>query len=61
MALGGMAFYPRATPGAAGRDRIRLSLPWESIPEGTERLRGALRHMPRRAEPRAVGRLNVVV
>jgi DNA-binding transcriptional MocR family regulator len=62
--LGGMAFYPRATPGAAGRDRIRLSLPtsgWESIPEGTERLHGALRHMPRRAEPRVVGRLNVVV
>jgi DNA-binding transcriptional MocR family regulator len=62
--LSGMAFYPRGMQGTAGRDRVRLSLPVsasDSIAEGSRRLHGALRHLPRRVEPRAARRLSVLV
>lgn len=62
--VGGTAFYPPGAQGAAGRDRIRLTLPVtgkDSIRSGTRRLHEALRQLPARAEQGPARRLAVVV
>jgi DNA-binding transcriptional MocR family regulator len=62
--LPGTSFYPRGSQGAAGRDRIRLSLPFsgeDAIPEGARRLQRALEQLPPRVETAPARRVAVVV
>jgi len=52
--LAGPAFYPAGSLGAAGADRIRISLPTsgrDAIDAGARRLREALQELPLRCEP----------
>jgi 2-aminoadipate transaminase len=62
--LAGTAFYPSGSPGSAGADRIRISLPVSSrdaIQAGARRLRDVLRELPPRDETRLSRHLSVVV
>jgi DNA-binding transcriptional MocR family regulator len=62
--VAGTAFYPSGAQGAAGRDRIRLSLPIsgkDSIRAGARRLHEALRQLPVRVDQGSSRRMTVVV
>jgi len=62
--LAGPAVYPGGSPGPAGTDRIRVSLPVSGrdvIHVGTRRLREALRELPSRKESGPSHHLTVVV
>ena len=62
--VAGTAFYPPASPGPAGRDRIRLSLPVsgeDAIKRGLRRLHEALKQLPAASEQPRSPRTGVVV